>query len=148
MKRHQSPDAVGEGSSRSKKSKTSSESTATGAETEQLSDKPGKLHISVALRSASKALRNDPKPALTDEEWQRNLRTRLDTSLGDFSSSQVIRDTENPRGPDPTGSVSAAADLGLANGQHSPQHCSPVGSAPTANFGHASGEGSLDKSNK
>lgn len=150
MKRHRSPDAIGEGSSRAKLSKTSSESTATGAETEQLLEDHRELCISVSLRSAKKAARNDPKPLRTDEEWQRIVQTYLNMgdSSSDPSSSQAIGDKDNPRGPDPAGGSSAAADLGLADGQHSAQHCSPVGPAPTAVSRQPSQEGSLDRSDK
>lgn len=61
MKRHRSPDAAGEGSSRAKLAKPSSETTATEAETEQLSESHPKLCITVHLGSATKAARNDPE---------------------------------------------------------------------------------------
>lgn len=118
MKRHRSPDAVGEGSSRAKLSKTSSsESTATGAGAEQSSGNHREFCIRVTLRSATKAARNDPEPSQSCEARQREIRKSPDTgdSSSSSSSSQAIGDEETPRGPDPARGSSAAAhdDSGL-----------------------------------
>lgn len=150
MKRHRSPDAVGEGRSRAKLSKASSESAATVAEAEQLSGDHRGPYITVSLRSATKAARNDTKPLRTHEEWQQVFQTYLHTGDpdGDISSPQATEAKDEPRGPDPAGHASAAADLAQADGQRSAGHCSPVGPAPTENSGKPSQEGDLDGSDE
>lgn len=67
MKRHQSSGSAEEGRSRHKCSKTSSKPTPTGTETANLSEI--KRVISVTIRSAAKAARNDPKPPLLFNGW-------------------------------------------------------------------------------
>jgi hypothetical protein len=87
---------------------------------------------------------------MTDEDRQRIIRKYLDAvhSSSGLSSSQAIGDEENPRIPDPDRDPSAAADLSLADGQHSAQRCSPVGSSPTADSAQPSREESRDGSNE
>ena len=116
-------------------------STATGAETDQLSENLQNLEISVSLRSATKAARNDPKPPLPVE----SIEDEIAQILRDSSSLQAIGDTENPRGPDQVRASSPAAGPGLVDGQHSATHGSPLGPAPTANSRQLPREGKIDK---
>lgn len=108
-------------------------------DTEQLLEDHQTLDISVTLRSATKAARNDPKPPLNFEELQRIFETGLDMAGtgGDPSSSQAVGDTENPRVPDPP-----------RDGQHSAQDCTLVGPGPTAHSRQPSREGNPDRSNQ
>lgn len=139
MKRHRSPDASGEGSSRTKLSKTSFESHAMDVEAEQSLESHQTLEISITLRSATKAARNDPKPPLSFEEWQRSFETGSDIAgpSGDPSSSQPIGDMENPR----------FSDLSR-DGQHPAQDCTLVDPAPTAHSRQPSRDGNTDRSNQ
>lgn len=120
-------------------SKTSSEGLATDIATEQLLENHQTLDISVTLGSATKAARNDPKPQLSFEEWQRTFEAGLDMagSSGDPSSSQAVGDMGNPRVSDPA-----------PDGQHSAQDCTLVVPAPTAHSRQPSREGNPDRSNQ
>lgn len=107
--------------------------------TEQLLENHQTFDISVTVRSATKAARNDPKPPLSVEDWQRILNTGLDMadSGGGPSSSQAVGDMENPR-------VSDSA----RGGQKSAQDRTLVGPAPTAHARQPSREGNPDISNQ
>lgn len=151
MKRHRSPDAAGEGSSRAKLAKTPSERTATEDRTDhQLSESHPKLCITVKLRSATKAARNDPKPSSFYEAMYRHIRKSLDTGdLGSGSSSSgAIGDEEDPRRPDPTHDSFEEAYLGLADEQRSAQDRSPADPEPTADPIQASPKGCAHHSNE
>lgn len=105
MKRHRSPDSAEERSDRAKASKTLSNSSAGELEARQSLGNDGRarrrIGISVTLRSASKAARNDPKSASPEETIE---------SLGDLDEAQAF---------------SAAAPPELADGQDPSQRNDP-----------------------
>lgn len=107
--------------------------------TEQLLENHQTFDISVTVRSATKAARNDPKPPLSVEEWQRIFDTGLDMagSGGGPSSSRAVGHKENPRVSDPA-----------RDGQNSAQDRTLVGPAPTAHARQLSREGNPDRSNQ
>ncbi|KAG8161066.1 hypothetical protein KVR01_009330 [Diaporthe batatas] len=148
-KRHRRVGSVGEGARRSAKSaKTAApESTATEQpEAHQLSENHQGLEITVSLRSAKKAERNDPKPLAVLQEERRQF--LLSVGIVDPPPQPATGNTasENPPGPD--GSVhgsSTSAEPGLAGGQQSALHGDAAGPAAPANTTGSSREGSFDE---
>lgn len=141
MKRHHSPVAVGGAGSRAKKTRTASVRTETTAEDQQSSEIHHEIDISVSLRSAKKAERNDPRPRSPLDQACQQI-------LGTSGSPRAIGNTNNPRVPDPARKPSPAAQLGLADRQDAAKHGNQVGPAPTANPGQASQEESSDENNE
>lgn len=114
-----------------------SESTAKGPNTQQSAETHQEFDITVSLRSAKKAERNDPKPlSVLRREWQQAL------------GEPAIGDTENPPGPDAAQRSTSAARPDLASRQQSAQDDSAVGPAPTENPRHSSQEGTSDENSE
>lgn len=110
MKRHRSPNSAEEGSARAKLPMTSSRSTTAEPQAEL------RIRITVTLRSATKAARNDPLPPKQYSSKMLEQVTANDSNQS--TSTNSVRTTEGPHDPAGPQASSAAGPPEYVKGEH------------------------------